>query len=486
MRALICILCFSCTLQASHIIGGNFEISQTGRNSFLVNLYIFKDCRPFTADLGDIYVRAYQRDNDSVFHDLILRLPPGDTLELGNECYTPPQLCVEQYSYNGTINLPDHPQGYIFVAQICCRNSVITNIQNPTDAGITWTATIPDPAEQNSTPDLGVYPPTGFLCLNYTRTLDLSADDPDADSLVYELVDPFDAPFRNTLRPPDPPPFNSINWKPGYSAANAIPGNPTLEIDQQTGMLKCKPGQLGLYVFAYSVSEYRNGIKIGEVRRDLQLEVLPCVIDLPPQFVAPLDSTFTFKAEEDQCVRVSVVDSNFSDTLFLTSEVIAVDQGAATSQPGKIRKIGTGTLNGDVCWRPSCADAFSNQSFKISLKAISHGCEGNSEIQREILFTPATLKDHIEGSIPNVFTPNGDGVNDLFHLKERETLACLGDLQIKIYNRWGVLVYENSLAHLAWDGTYNNKPVSEGVFFLVVSGTYREEVEYKSFLTLMR
>ena len=62
--------------------------------------------------------------------------------------------------------------------------------------------------------------------------------------------------------------------------------------------------------------------------------------------------------------------------------------------------------------------------------------------------------------IPNVFTPNGDGINDIFELKQFPPGAVL-----RIYNRWGELVFETE-SQGAWDGsTQQGLPCSDGVYF---------------------
>lgn len=59
---------------------------------------------------------------------------------------------------------------------------------------------------------------------------------------------------------------------------------------------------------------------------------------------------------------------------------------------------------------------------------------------------------------PNVFSPNQDGTNDFFTLLYEEGLVQ--EFDIEIYNRWGDLVFKGQ----EWDGKYNGKPVSTGVF----------------------
>ncbi|MDH5399513.1 MAG: gliding motility-associated C-terminal domain-containing protein, partial [Cyclobacteriaceae bacterium] len=58
--------------------------------------------------------------------------------------------------------------------------------------------------------------------------------------------------------------------------------------------------------------------------------------------------------------------------------------------------------------------------------------------------------------IPNIFTPNGDGVNDTFLIRNLPPNAT-----VIISNRWGVQVYESENYQNDWDG----KDVSDGIFF---------------------
>ncbi len=67
-------------------------------------------------------------------------------------------------------------------------------------------------------------------------------------------------------------------------------------------------------------------------------------------------------------------------------------------------------------------------------------------------------------SIPNVFTPNGDGINDLFEIKGLQK----GD-KINIYNRWGTKVFYNINEHAYWDGyTTSGEPCSSGTYFYTI------------------
>lgn len=66
--------------------------------------------------------------------------------------------------------------------------------------------------------------------------------------------------------------------------------------------------------------------------------------------------------------------------------------------------------------------------------------------------------------IPNVFTPNGDNMNDYFEIKGMR----VKDLQCSIFNRWGEEIYNWQGLDGKWDGTYKNNKVLDGVYFYLM------------------
>ena len=68
-------------------------------------------------------------------------------------------------------------------------------------------------------------------------------------------------------------------------------------------------------------------------------------------------------------------------------------------------------------------------------------------------------------TFPNAFSPNGDEYNPTFKPKEYQSLV---EFHAYIFNRWGQKLYEwTDPAGDGWDGTYNGKPVKDGVYFLL-------------------
>jgi gliding motility-associated-like protein len=69
--------------------------------------------------------------------------------------------------------------------------------------------------------------------------------------------------------------------------------------------------------------------------------------------------------------------------------------------------------------------------------------------------------------IPNTFTPNNDGKNDIFILAGNE---CLENAKFEIFNRWGQRIfYTEKPFEEFWDGKYNGKDAAQGVYVYVFS-----------------
>lgn len=83
--------------------------------------------------------------------------------------------------------------------------------------------------------------------------------------------------------------------------------------------------------------------------------------------------------------------------------------------------------------------------------------------------------------IPNVFTPNGDGINDFFHF-QNNTLEVL-----EIKNRWGNTVYEWTNTNPSWDGKNNATNCSDGVYYYLITLNECDIREsYSGAITLIR
>jgi gliding motility-associated-like protein len=272
---------------ASHLVGGTMTYQCLGNNNYEITLTLYRDCNgsgaefDFEASIG-VFNNGALISNE--FSPFTTKTPVP--IILNNPCLiSPPNVCIEKTEYKQLINLPPIAGGYDIVYQRCCRNSAAMNIESANDAGSSYAVKIPEQAACNNSPTFNNPPPTA-MCAGYEFTYDLSATDSDGDSLFYTFKDAVTggtsaAPAPS---PPSPPPFNPILWGAGYSTNYQIDANPAFTINPNTGALIGTPTTFGAYTFNVTVKEYRNGIFINEIYRDLLVYVNNCEINTVAEF----------------------------------------------------------------------------------------------------------------------------------------------------------------------------------------------------------
>lgn len=118
-------------------------------------------------------------------------------------------------------------------------------------------------------------------------------------------------------------------------------------------------------------------------------------------------------------------------------------------------------------------------NYQVCLVAFnSFSCTDTSCVTVEITETSSFI-------VPNVFTPNGDGVNDVFIIKG----VALETLEAEIYNRWGEKIFEWHGANGGWDGRMaTGAMASDGTYYFIVKAKGKDDIEYfeKGSFTLIR
>ncbi len=153
------------------------------------------------------------------------------------------------------------------------------------------------------------------------------------------------------------------------------------------------------------------------------------------------------------------------DTAICESDTLLLDAGPAASyrwQDGSVGRHHQVTEAGT--YAVSITDAH-NCPNADSVRITARGCAGE-------LF------------IPNAFTPNRDELNDGFRVYGENVQS----LHIRIFNRWGELVFESEETGSYWDGTYKGQPAPVGVYIYVVKAAFNDgsRITRQGSLTLMR
>ncbi len=119
-----------------------------------------------------------------------------------------------------------------------------------------------------------------------------------------------------------------------------------------------------------------------------------------------------------------------------------------------------------------------SQTYSVMLVATAGPCADTA-------YATVVVTEDFGIEIPNVFTPNGDGINDVFSIKS----TGVKEMELQIFNRWGQKMYTFSGSKASWDGmTGQGQVVPDGTYFFFVRATgFNDQViEKQGPVTLLR
>lgn len=410
---------------ASHIVGGEFELIHISGNTYRLNVIIYFDVvngNPAALD-QQVTARIFRKSDHASMMLLTIPLVGQERVEYFQPDCSRGEVVTDRILYTTTIVLDENTyndqEGYYVAWERCCRNYSIDNIKsvdvtaNPgtTDyAGQTFYLEFPAVVDEygdpfiNSSPQL--FPPLNdYACPYRPYWVDFAGTDTDGDSLVYSLVTPLNtwdavAVVQDNLGNQlgaNPGPYPEVQWEVGYGLDNILGGDPDLAISDD-GFLTVTPKNEGLFVFAVLCEEFRDGEKIGEVRRDFQMLVVDkCPVADPPKIRGKKLSDIGFTDAEsmevhfsntvsdaNRCIQVNVSDldaskqvDDFREEVFIKAVplnfkedvgVVLPDAFQATLQNGSSATF-------DICF-PECPFIDPNESdyFELAIVAFDDAC----------------------------------------------------------------------------------------------------------------
>lgn len=396
---------------SSHIVGGEFEVIHLSDNMYRINMILYFDeihGLPGARD-PNVVARIYRKRDNFFVRDIFL--PAVSQVPVS---YTQPEcsngeIVTSKITYSDIFFLADDiyndPQGYYLVWERCCRNYSITNIFSDDPllgvyAGQTFYLEFPSVVKDgkpfiNSSPRL--FPPLNdYACPNRPYYVDFGGVDDDGDSLVYSLVTPLNTKSSDAIPfpGPRPRPYPDVQWRPPFGLNNILNGSPDLRISAD-GFLTVTPTTQGLFVFAVRCEEFRDGVKIGEVRRDFQM----LVVDRCPQAEAPQilgkkssDSEFAYDGtmnvsfsrsvtDEDRCIQVQVsdpdaakADEDFQENIMIKAIPLGFKKNVSEVLPEIVGStlVDGGTRVFDICF-PECP-YLQDGPYTIGIVAFDDAC----------------------------------------------------------------------------------------------------------------
>lgn len=240
-------------------MSGQIVVTNLGGYDYEIKLTAYRD----TIGIPMATAAMFQISMDSagVMIPITLLTVPADSISGGLVMGVSAAYGVEVYTYTDTITLPE--DGYYTIYwQDCCRNAAIINMGN---AGAEYfalsTSLTVDSLNPNSSPSYLTLP-VAYLPSDTLWQYNPLPFDPDGDSLAWSLTTP----------------LGSGGIVSGYQFLDdtmfySNPSTP-FALDSVTGELSWSAKMQGNFVAAFLIEEYRNGVKIGEMRRDMQYIVI--------------------------------------------------------------------------------------------------------------------------------------------------------------------------------------------------------------------
>jgi len=299
---------------ARHIKGGwiGYEYQGNGATagtySYKVTAYLFISCTENNRTT-QVYLGVFDGGTNASILSKVVTPNSSSMITKGSydPCLSnPPTICYNVFTYTTTVDLPYNTGGYTLAIQDANRSNNIINIANSGSSGITFTATIPGiinsaDYRSNNSPSF-LFKDTAIICYNAPFTYQFSATDVDGDSLSYAFGDGLNvnnAGGNTSSNPPAAPPYPSVTYLAGFTGATPLGGGVT--IDPVSGMISgTAPATTGEYVLAVYVSEWRRGVRISTIKKELQINVTNCSLTgaaLNPSYINCNDFSFTFQNE---------------------------------------------------------------------------------------------------------------------------------------------------------------------------------------------
>ncbi|MBL4675930.1 MAG: gliding motility-associated C-terminal domain-containing protein [Mucilaginibacter sp.] len=169
----------------------------------------------------------------------------------------------------------------------------------------------------------------------------------------------------------------------------------------------------------------------------------------------------------DHCVLPATVESSTINMIINPLPVVdaggdkTIEKGASVA----LSASATGNID-DITWSPSTglsnskvlnpmASPAISTTYRLTIRTTS-GCIDMDEMKVTVLTKLV---------IPNTFSPNGDGINDYWVIKN---FSDYPGATLEVFTRWGQSVYRSKQSSPAWNGTYNGKQLPAGVYYYVI------------------
>jgi len=432
MKKLITLLFVSAmavSTYATHLMGGQIVATNIGGYDYQIELTAYRDTIGVPMGLVAAF-NVFEQDTSGAWISLFTSSVNYDTTSGGLMPSVITVYGVEVYTFIDTITMPG--DGYYAISwESCCRNGAIINMSNPLSESMKLSTFLTvDSLNPNSSPSYTT-PPVAYLPAHTLWQYNPLPFDPDGDSLAWGLATP--------LGQTSPVAGYEYLSDSTYSDSAAV-----FSLDSITGALTWSASMVGHFVASFVVEEFRNGVSIGSMRRDMQFIVIPDTSNSMPQ-ISNMQSVPTnsggypyivLSPSQNYQLHLLASDADVNDVVSMLGFGEAFD---LTTAPSTLSVLPTGNGNeieATLSWTPDIS-AVRTAPYMTVFRVSDQMFYFDETIQFEVS-SSTSIDDNNGFAMENIY-PNP--VNNMMYVPL--TLDKGAVITMDIYNILGVKVYQS-------------------------------------------
>jgi len=435
-------LCFGIAIAvssyATHLMGGQISATYLSSDStgshYYLELDVYRDTLgvPMTLNQSVEVFILDTSGNYSFISSQSLSFGVGGPVSSMSSVYG-----VEVYHFTDTIDFPAN--GYYMIKwSDCCRNGAIINMVNPLSESMSFLTYVNvDSANPNSSPTF-LAPPVSYLPTNTLWQYNPLPFDPDGDSLVWHLSVPLSAGF--------PVPTVVLGYQ-NLSDTTFSNSTGIFSIDSITGAITWDAKMVGNFVVSFAIEEYRNGVLVGAMSRDMQFVVVPDTTNAMPG-ISNMQSLPTnnlgypyIKIAPGQNYQVHLLasDADVNDVVSMSSFGEPFGLATAASTFGYVSTGNGNEIEGTFAWTPDVSQVRTNP-YLVVFRISDNFFYYDETVQIEVTNNTTAFEEVGEFKVHDIY-PNPANTSFTLPL----SLTKGKDIEVSIYNVLGVKVSSEKL-----------------------------------------
>ena len=239
----------------------------------------------------------------------------------------------------------------------------------------------------------------------------------------------------------------------------------------------CETADTGIPIFMEGNPPYIIEYSIDGVEQD----PIDNILTNPFYLITPNEGNYVLTSFNDaHCEGTVLGNALVESTIIIESEI--TPPSCPKSLDGKIEIIDLTVITPfTLSWNVPTEDDYFLDKLKEEIYILSitdgDGCSYKKFFELEA--SGNELKDCVPIYIPNIFSPNNDGINDIFSIYLNPESGVENVISLQVFNRWGALMYEQTNfipdnGATGWKGDYQGSPLNPDVYVYVLNIAFED------------